>query len=229
MASQNSDAALDGRTLNSVGRVGERGTGPGRAPQPGRGRSSWGRESAFSDIAAVSEGPTVEALFWVTENGSVMQETHYPGTGWLQNTVARAGSADPYADIAAVTRGGGSEFGSWVDVFGVDDRARSSTSSRHRDPALCLPGKHRWRRRGAPQRPRQPSGGLAGRRTPGRSSGPSSTGGIEDDYHYDSARQLAMTRTAVVQIATSNCRTSRRPTDFGSYSVTSRLPSGLRF
>jgi hypothetical protein len=75
-----------------------------------------GPGSAFRDATSVAVTPTVEDVFWVAENGSVQQETHYQGIGWFKNQLAGPGSADPYADIAAVARSGGSGD---VDVFWV--------------------------------------------------------------------------------------------------------------
>src|SRR5579871_3034134 len=78
-----------------------------------------GPGSDFRDPAAVADGPTVQDVFWVASNGSVQQSTHYEGIGWFPHQIAPAGSADPYADIAAVARGGGGGVGANVDVFWV--------------------------------------------------------------------------------------------------------------
>jgi Fungal fucose-specific lectin len=159
------------------------------APQSSTSPPLFPAGSAFSNIAAVAEGPTVKALFWVTENGSVIQETNYPGAGWLQSTLAPAGSADPYADIAAVTRGGGSEYGSWVDVFWVG--ANGSIDHEFETPG---PGAQF-----IPEAPVAPAGSASQTASLAAVSRASDTweifwtepnGGIEDAYHYDQEQEF---------------------------------------
>jgi hypothetical protein len=141
-----------------------------------------GPGTAFRDAASVAVGPTVEDVFWVAENGSVQQDTHYQGIGWFANQVAPAGSADPYADIAAVARGGGNGVGADVDVFWVGPQG----SIEHE---FELPGGPYYRYpQVAPPDSAAQSASLA---AVSRASDTweifwtENSGGIEDAYHYD--------------------------------------------
>ena len=141
-----------------------------------------GPGTAFRDATSVAVTPTVEDVFWVAQNGSVQQDTHYQGIGWFPNQVAPAGSADPYADIAAVARGGGNGVGANVDVFWVGPQE----SIEHE---FELPGGPYYR---YPQV--APPGSAAQSASLAAVSRASTTweifwtganGGIEDAYHYD--------------------------------------------
>jgi Fungal fucose-specific lectin len=141
-----------------------------------------GPGSAFRDATSVAVTPTVEDVFWVAENGSVQQDTHYQGIGWFKNQLAPAGSADPYADIAAVARGGGNGVGADVDVFWVGPEG----SIEHE---FELPGGPYYR-----YTPVAPAGSAAQSASLAAVSRASTTweifwtganGGIEDAYHYD--------------------------------------------
>jgi hypothetical protein len=157
--------------------------GPAAAAySPWKGLPVVGPGSAFRDVAAVAVGPTVEDVFWVAGNGSVQQETHYQGIGWFANQVAPAGSADPYADIAAVARGGGSGVGANVDVFWVGPHE----SIEHE---FELPGGPYFRYpQVAPPGSATQSASLA---AVSRASDTweifwtEANGGIDDAYHYD--------------------------------------------
>jgi hypothetical protein len=141
-----------------------------------------GAGSAFRDTAAIAVGPTVEDVFWVTSNGSVQQDTHYNGIGWFPNQVAPAGSADPYADIAAVARGGGAGVGANVDVFwvgpngSIEHEFELSGGPYFRYPQVASPGS-------ATQ--------SASLTAVSRASNTweifwtAANGGIDDAYHYD--------------------------------------------
>jgi hypothetical protein len=141
-----------------------------------------GPGSAFRDDAAVAVTPTVEDVFWVAENGSVQQETHYQGIGWFANQVAPPGSADPYADIAAVARGGGNGVGADVDVFWVGPQG----SIEHE---FELPGGPYYREtQVAPPGSATQSASLAAvsrASTTWEIFWTNANGGIEDAYHYD--------------------------------------------
>ena len=141
-----------------------------------------GPGTAFRDAAAVVVGPTVEDLLWVAENGSVQQETHYQGIGWFANQVAPAGSADPYADIADVARGGGSGVGADVDVFWFGPQG----SIQQEVPAtreVRITGTRSWRPRAAQRSPQAWRPSRARRRA--GIFWTEANGGIEDAYHYD--------------------------------------------
>jgi Fungal fucose-specific lectin len=141
-----------------------------------------GPGTAFRDVASAAVTPTVEDVFWVAQNGSVQQDTHYQGIGWSKNQLAPAGSADPYADIAAVARGGGNGVGADVDVFWVGPQG----SIEHE---FELPGGPYYR-----YLPVVPAGSAAQSASLAAVSRASTTweifwtganGGIEDAYHYD--------------------------------------------
>jgi Fungal fucose-specific lectin len=141
-----------------------------------------GAGTAFRDVATVAVTPTVEDVFWVAGNGSVQQDTHYQGIGWFPHQIAPAGSADPYADIAAVARGGGNGVGADVDVFWVGPQE----SIEHE---FELPGGPYYRYpQVAPPGSATQSASLA---AVSRASNTweifwtESSGGIEDAYHYD--------------------------------------------
>jgi hypothetical protein len=138
-----------------------------------------GPGAADRDATSVAVSPTVEDLFWVAENGSVQQDTHYQGIGWISNQLAPAGSADPYADIAAVERAGGNDD---VDVFWVGAQG----SIEHE---FELPGGPYYRYpQVMPPNSATESASLA---AVSRASDTweifytNTNGGIQDAYHYD--------------------------------------------
>jgi hypothetical protein len=144
-----------------------------------------GPGSADRDAVSVAVSPTVEDLFWVAENGSVQQDTHYQGIGWFSNQLAPAGSADPYADIAAVARGGGDGVGADVDVFWVGPQG----SIEHE---FELPGGPYYRETAVVPAGLQASATeSASLAAVSRASDTweifytNTQGGIEDAYHYD--------------------------------------------
>ena len=174
MAPPEGGAALDRFALSAVTAALVT-AGPATAAYtPWTSSSVVGPGTAFRDAAAVVVGPTVEDLLWVAENGSVQQETHYQGIGWFANQVAPAGSADPYADIAAVARGGGSGVGADVDVFwfgpqgSIEQEFELPGGPYYRYPQLAPPGQ-----RNAVRKP----GGRLARVGERGSSGPKPTAG----------------------------------------------------
>jgi hypothetical protein len=59
---------------------------------------------AAKNITSVSSNSTREEVFFVPQNGSVQERYFIKGVGWNSLQVAPPGSADPWSDIAAVTR-----------------------------------------------------------------------------------------------------------------------------
>jgi len=137
---------------------------------------------ALSDVAAVATSATTKEIFWVAENGSVQEDRYYSGIGWFPRQVAPPGSADPFADVAAVARSSGvAGVAPIVDVFWVGP-AESIEHSEEQSNGLM----QRW-----------PTVAPAGSATEsasltGVSRAPNtweifyteSTGGIGDAYYY---------------------------------------------
>jgi hypothetical protein len=73
---------------------------------------------AAEDIAVVSTSSLREEVFFVPPNGSVQERYFVQGVGWKSAQVAPPSSADPWSDVAAVTRVRNAVNQS-VDVFWV--------------------------------------------------------------------------------------------------------------